>query len=134
MSWHCALSCSFFRERVGALVDELGRRQDGFGGLRGAAHYGVELVGDAPHLRPFESRDVQRGDLVLGLVDRLVDDIELGLELLRLRELGLVGLDHLLRNCLARRNDVAQRLQLGHDLGMLRRAVRDDSRHPMAVD
>ena len=84
-------------ERRGHLVDLFGARQDRVGRALGAADDRVELVGDARHLRPFEAGDVHGRDLLLGLVDRVVDEVELALELRGLGDLRLVGVDHLLR-------------------------------------
>jgi hypothetical protein len=82
------------------------------------------------HLRPLEAGDVQGGDLVLGLVDRLVDQVELALELLRLGDLGLVGLDHPRVDLLLRREHRPQRLELGHDLLVMMTGMRRTVRHP----
>src|SRR6185437_10551182 len=116
----------------------------------GAADDGAELAIDLGHLVAVKALAVQDGDLALGAVDRVVDQVELDLELFALLDLGAIGFEQ--RACLCglaldqnvRRGCRAaghchlrpDRTQLGHDLAMHRTCigVRDVRHLEVAAD
>ena len=84
-------------QRARRLIDEFGGLQDLLRGLFGPADHGTEFAIDLGHLLAIEALAVQHRDLALGAVDRVVNEIELDLELFALLDLGAVGFDH--RQC-----------------------------------
>ena len=125
-------------QRGGGLVDRFGGFQNLLGGLFGAADDGAELAIDLGHLLAVKALAVQDGDLALGAVDGVVDQVELDLELLALLDLGAIGFQQRVRlgdfacdrSCRGSRPSRswpataghlgADRAQLGHDLAMHR--------------
>jgi hypothetical protein len=119
-----------------ALVDRFGGFQDLLGRMFGAADHGAELTIDLGHLLAVKALAVQDGDLALGAVDRIMDQVELDLELLALLDLCAIGFQQsmCLRNFPCDRSFEsfgrgapgrtrachlgADRAQLGHDLVM----------------
>ena len=81
-------------QRAGRLVDGLGGLQDLLGGFFGAADHGAEFAIDPGHFLAVEALAVQHRDFALGAVDRVVDQVELDLELLALLDLCAIGFQH----------------------------------------
>ena len=84
-------------ERACGLVDRFGGFQDLLGRVFGAADDGAELAIDLGHLLAVEALAVQHRDLALGAADRVMDQVELDLELLALLDLGAIGFQQRLR-------------------------------------
>jgi hypothetical protein len=124
-SWISSLSRACWSGEVA-----LRRFENLLGGLLGAADHRAELAGDLGHLVAGEALAVQGGDLLLGAVDGVVDQVELDLELLALLDLRAISLQQRLRvqrrGCLVRRARRTRHLradgaQLAHDLVVVRR-------------
>ena len=119
LSWMSSASdcsCSRLRladKRIGGVFDVFGGAQDLLGRAFRAFHHRVELAGDARGRRP-ERIDVQRGDLLLGAVEREMDRVGLGLE--RAKLVGAVVRDIRAGFRAAALDQVMQRLQFGEDL------------------
>ena len=81
------------RQRGRRVIDRFGGFQNLLGGLFGAADHGAELAVDLGHFLAVEALAVQHRDFPLGAADRVVNQVELDLELLALLDLGAIGFE-----------------------------------------
>jgi hypothetical protein len=78
-------------DSVLAAVDVLGGAEDMLGSGFGDARDGIKLVGDVAHFPAPEAAPVQRRDLLLGVLDGGLDEVELALELVDFPELRVIS-------------------------------------------
>ena len=110
-------------QRVGALVDVLGRLQQLLGRLLGAAHDRVELAARPRDVGRQRAAAGKRGDLLAAALERRVDRLELGLVGLRLGDLRARRLHRGAVRLGARLDQAAQRLDLRHELMVAQRGL-----------